>query len=163
MFFTHLSYALLPKQVSYITCSRLLREVNKGIIHNYSIRAWWIRLAITILFPSSASGIIVLLKTGFYFIINGYFFYGLFQGKHSRILLCSGAKKLREMWIIRIFTEAVAYVNLKCSCKLIPLFSVQQTRAKLKPSLWSCFEATSWFCWTRAETILVPGLNETSP
>ena len=67
------------------------------------------------------------------------------------------------MWVIRIFTEAVAYVNLKCSCKVIPLFSVQQTRAKLKPSLWSYFEATSWFCRTGAETILVPGLNETSP
>ena len=43
------------------------------------------------------------------------FFYSHFQGKHSRILLCSGAKKSREMWPKRSFTEAVAYVNLKCA------------------------------------------------
>ena len=114
MFFIHLSSALLPKQVSYRLLSSLARSQLR-----YNTQLFHSRLLDTVgyhyLLSFKRKWNDCFIKNRFLFHWKQPFFYSHFLGKQYRILLCSRAKNSREIWTKRSFTEAVAYVNLKCA------------------------------------------------
>ena len=163
MFFIHLSSALLPKQVSYRLLSSLARSQLR-----YNTQLFHSRLLDTVGYHYLLSfkrkwndcfiknRFLFHLKTPIFFTVT---FRGNIIGFYSALEL----KKAREMWPKRSFTEAVAYVNLKCA--VANLFLVQRTAnsSKVETFFMKLFGGHQLVLLNESWTILVPGLNETSP
>ena len=107
MFFIHLSSALLPKQVSYRLLSSLARSQLR-----YNTQLFHSRLLDTVGYHYLLS---FKRKWNDCFIKNSHFFTVTFRRNIIGFYSALEPKKSREMWPKRSFTEAVAYVNLKCA------------------------------------------------
>ena len=138
----------------------------QSIFNNYPTRARWIwyELAIIISYSTSASEMIVLLKTP----TKSRWISPTRTNRYSHVTRLSKlstrerTRLLKKTW--QIMWRKIIFKWQPSKLLWIWIFGAVIKVLKTEKSyylgrlLWMLFEATSWFCWTRKEAILPPRL-----